>query len=505
MKMFDLLTVVFLAAALAVALGRSTRSRTWAAVLLLGAVISCAIHLGAERSRWQMWPAYVVLIVAILVAVVACRRRTGDLFAERRRMKIALVMSGMLVLSLSVLASWAFPLFELPRPSGPFAVGTTQFHFVDASRPETHTANPVDVRELMVRVWYPATVDAGSKPAPYMQNMERVSQALNEDQWPYGVLLSHLGQIQTHSFIDSPLSKRASAYPVLVFSHGLGMGYAGQNTVLLEELASRGYVIFSIDHTYDGLASVLPDGRVTTFIADAYESHDAEPSPELTRDAERLLNSQDSAALVKVLERILREQPKEADLSRYWNDVWSKDQRFVIDQIEKLQRAELPSMFAGHLQLDRLGVFGMSFGGSVSAVTCAADTRCKAGINMDGFRAVAIESPPQRSPFMYFNSRQLSVNSIFLDRDHNDRYFVKVRDGEHPDFMDAPLFSPLLKLAGASGPIDAQRMLALLNAYVGAFFDRYLLGKSTALLNGPSAEYPEVQLEARTALGGNGT
>jgi predicted dienelactone hydrolase len=452
-----------------------------------------------------MWPAYVVLSAAAVIAAIVWLKRAGDRLAERRRTTVALVIAGELVLSLSVLASWAFPLFDLPRPSGPFGVGTTQFHFVDASRPEPHTATPVDVRELMVRAWYPATIGDGLKAASYLPSVERVSQALNKDQWPYGIVVSHLGQIPTHSFIDAPLSRLASAYPVLVFSHGLGLGYAGQNTVLLEELASRGYVIFSIEHTYDGLASVLPDGRVATFIADAYESHDAEPSAELTRDAERLLNSQDSQELLKVLERILREQPKEAQLSRFWNDVWSRDQRFVIDQIEKLQRAELPSVFAGHLQLDRIGVFGMSFGGSASAVTCAADTRCKAGINMDGFRAVAIETPPQRAPFMYFSNARMSLNSIFLDRDLNDRYFVKVRDTDHLDFMDAPLISPLLKLMDASGPIDARHMVSLTTAYVSAFFDRYLLGKPSPLLNGPSPDYPEVELQARTAAAGNKT
>lgn len=499
MRVFDLLTVALLAAAVLVALGRSVRARISAAALLVGAVASCAAHLAVEHSRWQMWPAYMVLGGALVAAALLSWRRVSDRLARRRRTGVVLVISGTIMLAVSVLASWAFPLVELPSPSGPFAVGTTQFHFVDASRPEMHTANPVDQRELMVRAWYPATVDASSKVAPYLPNAGRIAEALNEDQWPFGWVVSHLDLVSTHSFVDAPLSTQASDYPVLVFSHGLGMGYAGQNTVLLEELASRGYVIFSIEHAYDGLASVFPDGRMTTFIAEAYEAKDPEPSAELLSEAERLLNSQNTQEILDVLRKLMREQPQDMKLSRYWNDVWSADQRFVIDQIEKLANAQLPSIFAGHLQLDRLGVFGMSFGGSAAAVTCAADPRCKAGINMDGFRAVAIENPPQRSPFMYFSNGMMSLNAIFLDRDLNDRYFVQIRDSAHWDYTDIPLFSPLTKLGGDRGSIGTGRMLALTNIYVGAFFDRHLAGKPAVVPNAPSSDFPEVQLKARTA------
>ncbi|MGE0553109.1 MAG: alpha/beta hydrolase family protein [Gemmatimonadales bacterium] len=503
MRVFDLLTVALLAAALAAALGRSTRSRAWAAALLAGAVGSCAVHLGVEHSRWQMYPAYVVLAVSLIATVLLSWKRIGDRFAQRRRIGVALVVSGAIVLSLSVLASSAFPMLELPAPSGPYAVGTTQFHFVDASRPEMHTANPVDVRELMVRVWYPATADTSNKVAPYLPHAGQIAEAVNKERWPLGLVLSHLGLVPTHAFIDAPLSTRASAYPVLVFSHGLGVGYSGQNTVLLEELASRGYVIFSIDHAYDGLASVFPDGRVTTFVADAYDAKDVEPSAELQRDAEHLMNSQNTPQLLDMLHRLMREQPKDQQLSRYWTDVWSKDQGFVIDQIERLQRAELPSIFAGHLQVDRLGVFGMSFGGSATAVTCAIDWRCKAGINIDGFRAAAIENPPQRSPFMYFANGLISLNIIFLDRDVNDRFFLQVKGSAHYDYTDIPYFARLVKLTSAGGSIDTRRMLALTNTYVGAFFDRYLAGKSVPVLNGASADYPEVQLKARAASEGH--
>ena len=40
-------------------------------------------------------------------------------------------------------------------------------------------------------------------------------------------------------------------------------------------------------------------------------------------------------------------------------------------------------------------------------------------------------------------------------------------------------------------------MVRILNAYTLAFFDKHLKGLPTSLLNGISAEYPEVLIELR--------
>ncbi len=38
-------------------------------------------------------------------------------------------------------------------------------------------------------------------------------------------------------------------------------------TALAEDLASHGYVVAGIDHTYESFATAFPDGRVTTCLA----------------------------------------------------------------------------------------------------------------------------------------------------------------------------------------------------------------------------------------------
>lgn len=73
-----------------------------------------------------------------------------------------------------------------------------------------------------------------------------------------------------------------------------------------------------------------------------------------------------------------------------------------------------------------------------------------------------------------------------------------MKGSRHFDFSDyAVLFSPVLRTNGLLGPIDGRRALSVTNAYLLAFFDRYLKGEKEPLLRGPSPAYPEVRFEPR--------
>jgi len=67
----------------------------------------------------------------------------------------------------------------------------------------------------------------------------------------------------------------------------------------------------------------------------------------------------------------------------------------------------------------------------------------------------------------------------------------------HQDFSDAPLFSPLTRWLGLTGPIPAKRAHEIVSAYTLAFFERHLRFRTARLLDGPAEEYPEVVIETR--------
>ncbi len=60
---------------------------------------------------------------------------------------------------------------------------------------------------------------------------------------------------------NAPLTDAAANRPVVIYSHGY-TSFLGQNTALMEELASHGYIVYSAQHTYDSSPVVFPNGDV---------------------------------------------------------------------------------------------------------------------------------------------------------------------------------------------------------------------------------------------------
>ena len=65
-----------------------------------------------------------------------------------------------ITLSIILFASSSFSLysqeFRFPKPSGPHAIGTHYFYFIDKNRPDEFTQEPDDYRWISAQVWYPA-------------------------------------------------------------------------------------------------------------------------------------------------------------------------------------------------------------------------------------------------------------------------------------------------------------------------------------------------------------
>jgi len=368
-------------------------------------------------------------------------------------------------------------LAELPFPTGPFAIGRTTFYWVDSARPEILTAAPNDKRELMVTLWYPAQELEDVPPAAYFPHYELIA----------GASARLPSSRQAHAFEKAPLARVAQRFPVILFSHGLG-----ENTVRysaqLEELASYGFVVVAIDHSYANQGVVFPDGRVVRF-NNRWEWAFSSNGP----DQERFIRSQ------------LR--------------VMVEDVSFVVDQLNKLN--DSPSeMFRGKLDLSRLGFFGHSLGGAIALLVCQRDRRFKACLNQDGSPTgqVLILDPPDgklERPFMFFrhNDRvteetlQLMAltraeyenrNRVWqrhayhlLDTMPTESYVVSIGGAEHASFTD----NPALAANTVSAYRSRARTLQVIREYTRAFFSRYLLNEDSRLLDGTSSQYPEVTID----------
>jgi predicted dienelactone hydrolase len=375
----------------------------------------------------------------------------------------------------------------------------SQWFLTDESREETLTADPGDHRELTVCAWYPADASGLTKTAGYLNNPQIVGKALAGTLPGAGFLLSHLRLVRTHSFPNAPVSNKESSYPVLIYSHGYGQ-HSGLNTALMEELASYGYIVFSIGHTYESTVEVFPDGRQARFIQTP-NSIDGKTYQKLSKEAEEL-KANDWAARVMYFRRFRKLTTLES--TRIY--VWSADTRFVIDWLEKINNEDTRNPFCRRLDLNKLGVFGMSFGGATAGQLCIEDRRVKAAINMDGFPYGDLIDHPLEIPFMFMRSEWSSTqfNGIFpsiigftLGSSRAAAYDVFVKESAHVNYTDLSVWSPVLKYTGLFGKIDGARMLKVMNAYVPAFFNKHLKGIDSPLLDGPSSDFPEVIFKAR--------
>ncbi|MCB9292111.1 MAG: prolyl oligopeptidase family serine peptidase [Lewinellaceae bacterium] len=272
------------------------------------------------------------------------------------------VILGFSVLVLATTALTAVKKAPFPTPTGPYAVGTSQVELRDESRE----------RKLLVQFYYPARGN-GEASAPYTPNPEQLEADLNA---LYGVPRPLLRKITAAGVPVTPGAPPADTdeqFPLLLFSHGLN-GSRYQNSFLLPELASQGYVIASIEHTGAASGTVLEDGSYGGII----------PFDSI------MLNEAFSTKMI---------------------EEWSADQRFVLDQIETLSRAG--KLASGKLlDLEQAGVFGHSFGGATSAATLTLDTRFRAGINMDGFYFGEAHKTGFEQPFMELRADNKSAEEM---------------------------------------------------------------------------------------------
>lgn len=178
--------------------------------------------------------------------------------------------------------------------------------------------------------------------------------------------------------------------------------------------------------------------------------------------------------------------------------VWAADTIFVLDALENIHSNDALAFLTGKLDLDRIGMAGMSFGGSAASQVCLTDSRCNAGMTLDSPQYSAVKAGQLEQPFLFM----ISDNADYLEQEVYEKaagaaYLITVSGAEHYNFTDMTLVSPLAQAFNFSGPIDGQQMVRIMNTYSLAFFDRYLKDLPSPLLNGISAEYPEVIIESR--------
>jgi dienelactone hydrolase len=348
----------------------------------------------------------------------------------------------------------------LPEPTGPCPVGTTSLYLSDVSRPDPWAAG-VSARELMISLWYPATPSDGRR-ARYMTPAESELQLTSRGLT--GVPRDTLSTVRTNAISDATPAGRQRALPVVVLSPGFTSSRSTL-TALAEDLASHGYVVAGIDHTYESFATAFPDGRVTTCLA---------------REAPRSGRGEKVVA------------GRAADVS------------FVLDELTGAHPA-----WPGAALTDpsRIAMAGHSAGGAAAIAAMLADSRIRAGVDMDGATHAQIPDDGLSRPFLFLGKQSNytpgSGGSIpgkpgpasTWERDWDLltgwKRWLLVAGAIHASFTDLALLADQIGIDIGAG-LPGSRSLDITRAYVRAFFDQHLRSRPQALLDQPSPRYPEV-------------
>jgi predicted dienelactone hydrolase len=363
----------------------------------------------------------------------------------------------------------------LPAPTGRYRVGRTSFHRIDSSRPEPITEDPTDYREILFQIWYPAEPIGGTA-APYLDQLP------DDEVFHYAFVgIDRLRMTYSHAFTDVKISAAKKRYPVIFFSHGLGR-VAAHYTAFLENLASHGYIVVGVDSPYFSSALKMPDGRIIQNRSERYQRTGA-------REAEAVVQAQDLV--------------------------------FVLNELERINKTDVDLGLVGRFDLQHVGVFGHSRGGFSAPHACFLDSRFKACLNLDGYPLTpAVMEQGIRQPYMHIEelapwlppptdeelktanqTREEAIRQARAAEQQRETtfskmsagmYLVTVKGAMHNSFSDMPYIAPGRY---SNIQIAAKRALTITNAYLLAFFDRYLKGRRQPLLEGNTRLYPEVTVQ----------
>lgn len=345
----------------------------------------------------------------------------------------------------------------LPKPTGSKPVGVTSLHLKDTSRADPWVPS-VKERELMVSLWYPAT-SPGRRRSRYMTPKE--SELLLKDGEITGVPYDVLSKTRTNAFEDAAPAGRERGLPLVVLSPGFGKPRS-ELTALAEELASRGYVVAGIDHTYETVATTFPDGRVTTCVP-CQGDHDPSLFTKLSK-------------------------------------VRAADVSFVLD---RLTGRHPGAKAATLIDPSRIAMAGQSAGGASTLTAMVGDSRIRAGIDMDGTTYGSIPDSGLSRPFMFLGKPATytpgSGHPAAATWEHDWRLltgwkrWLLLTGAVHVSFTDYGTLVDQLGVDSGAG-VSGARSLEITRRYVGAFFDLHLRDRPQPLLDKPSPRHPEVTL-----------
>jgi pimeloyl-ACP methyl ester carboxylesterase len=209
--------------------------------------------------------------------------------------------------------------------------------------------------------------------------------------------------------------------------------------------------------------------------------------------------------------------PRTIDLAAHRVRARARDARTVLDALTRLDEYDPSGQFTHRLMLDRVGIFGFSFGGAVAAQAAWLDPRFRAAANLDGWHFAeaadqGVDRPyllmsddtslPSAADLVSENPETRAIASLD-DQDYrrsienlrqHGGFYVTISGTTHVNYTDAALRSRIRRVTGA-GPIAPVRAVEIIDTHLLEFFGKYLLDQDSDLFSVSAARFPEAHIQ----------
>jgi dienelactone hydrolase len=377
--------------------------------------ILCLFGVIRLSFRW-----YILLTILIIKAAMGIwyllRKNDIKVKVFKKRFVVLKGINNAILVALAILPAVIFPQFSPIEPTGEYKVKTISYTLTDPVRMETFSEKNEN-RKVTIQFWYP--------------------------------------------------DDATETYPLVVFSHG-SFGFRGSNASTFENLASNGYVVCSIDHTYHAFFTKQTDGKLIVvnngFLNDAIAATNGDFDAQTTYS--------------KTQEWL---QIRLGDMNLVLNDILDKAEETNSDEVYHI------------INTDKIGLFGHSLGGAAAAELGRERGDIDAAIVIDGTmlgEEVGFENGKEilnntpypipllniynESHFQDATQNADTYDNMVATANAADARQVVVYGAGHLNFTDLPLFSPFLAGLLGTGEVDKRYCIETMNQIVLNYFNYYL-------------------------------
>lgn len=334
----------------------------------------------------------------------------------------------------------------LPKPGGSCMVGSVTCDLTDTSRNSSLTGDDPG-RRLFIKIWYPA----GNTSADSYRRENLWEQLLADPATPLPVkpCLKFISRTRTNTYHQAYLAAEVSDPGVLIYNHGL-ISFASENTTLMENLASHGYIVIAIQHV-----DQLNEFRTL---------QSRQPAEQRQRHARMQKQLQQATGKERAV--LSREYYLAAANTNQIAAARAMDTLYVVNKLDELLSL-VPGMNSSRFRTARVGLIGLSLGGAVATEFAKLDNRAGFVVNLDGgVYGKHIDEPVTVPYLMMYSQDNDGCNDQMFNNAADKLTQRTIADSRHLNFHDIAMILPFLRWIKVTGKADPVAVIESRNRYV---------------------------------------